>query len=201
MKFLWVDSGNDPDWVKVVAHKIDGLFFDLFDPRLTHAYLTHIKGPGMAVGVYVVDNWEQIKNLSGRQAAEAVDARVKQITPSTQAAFPKVQFDLERHDPAWIEECLVRWRELRPGKDTSWTFEGGQGGWMTPAFVAAIIKAKIRLVPQLYNGAMTEVWDSLTYARDLTSRGFPDALVSPFYDAARLPVGWQGWAFTQGRLP
>ena len=60
------------------------------------------------------------------------------------------------------------------------------------AFVQGIISLKIRLCPQLYNGAMTEVWDSLAYTRDLTKRGFPDALVSPFYDAKHLPRGWMG---------
>ena len=30
---------------------------------------------------------------------------------TTTASFPKVQFDLERHDPDWIAQCLTRWRE------------------------------------------------------------------------------------------
>jgi hypothetical protein len=37
--------------------------------------------------------------------------------------------------------------------------------------------------------------------RDLTKRGFPESSVSMFYDAAQLGVGWDGYAFTQGRLP
>jgi hypothetical protein len=48
---------------------------------------------------------------------------------------------------------------------------------------------------------MTQVWDTLAAARDLTKRGFLDAIITPFYDAAKLPEYWNGFAFTQGRLP
>jgi hypothetical protein len=48
---------------------------------------------------------------------------------------------------------------------------------------------------------MTKTFDTLAMARDLTKRGFPDGLVTPFYDAARLPEYWDGFAFTMGRLP
>jgi hypothetical protein len=43
--------------------------------------------------------------------------------------------------------------------------------------------------------------DTLVAARDLTKRGLPDGLITPFYDAARLPYAWDGFAFTMGRLP
>ena len=36
---------------------------------------------------------------------------------------------------------------------------------------------------------------------NLVNQGFPRALVTPMYDAAALPDPWDGFAFTQGRLP
>ena len=72
---------------------------------------------------------------------------------------------------------------------------------MNDEFVQTVLNCRVRLAPQLYNGQMTEVWDSLAYSRDLTKAGFPDSIISPFYDAMKLPVGWDGFAFTQGRLP
>jgi hypothetical protein len=209
MKFLYIDAGNDPDWATLAKHDIDGCFFDVRDPRLSAAYLGGVKLHKMAVGVYVVDSWPEIKNLTGPQCAEWMEAKLLSLFQSF--SFPKVQFDLERHDPIWIAQCLTRWRELRPKQDTSWTFEGGQAGWMGPvvkppaqpsSFVQGITSLRVRLCPQLYSGSMAPPpWDSLAYTRELTAIGFPDALISPFYDAAHLPHGWSGFAFSMGRLP
>jgi hypothetical protein len=145
----------------------------------------------------MVTNWQQFIDRSPQQIAKAVADEYNRL------AIPglRVQFDMEEHDPDKVAEVLEAWRMIKPKVNTSWTMEAGQGGWMSPAFVARITACRVRLVPQLYNGAMTEVWDALTYARDLTSRGFPDSIVSPFYDAKHLPRGWDGYAFTIGRLP
>jgi hypothetical protein len=180
------------------------LFYPLSDPPAdVRRRLEETKVRGYASGVYAAWNWIP-QETNGAAFAEWVDARIKAlvaeglvITPSR----PKVQLNNERHEPEVILAMLRRWRQLRPTTDTSWTMEGGQGGWMTPAFVAEVLTRRCRLSPQLYNGPMTEVWDSLTYTRDLTKRGFPDALISPFYDAAKMPVGWDGFSFTMGRLP
>ena len=204
MRACWIDSGNDPDWVKVKAHEMTHLYFDLFDSRVRTSYLHNVTTRGYGVGVYVVTNWPQVAGQDGKTFAETVSKQLGVVVPAVLgdvASFPKVQLDIEQHDPVFILEALKRWRELRPKRDTSWTFEGSQSGWMSPEFVAEVISRRVRLVPQLYNGAMTEVWDSLTEARELVAAGFPDGLISPFYDAAHLPVGWSGFAFTMGRLP
>jgi hypothetical protein len=207
VRACWVDSGNDPAWQQLAKHGMTALFYPLSDPPAdVRRRLEEAKARGYAGGVYAAWNWPGMDEKDGAAFAQWVHAGLKNlvteglvVTPSR----PKVQLNNERHEPEVILAMLRRWRALRPNTNTSWTFEGGQGGWMTPAFVAEVISLKVRLVPQLYNGPMTEVWDSLAYARDLTKRGFPDALISSFYDAGRLPepVGWDGWAFTQGRLP
>jgi len=152
----------------------------------------------------MVTNWPQFIGKTPKQIAAIVNAEY------TRLFIPglKVQFDMEEHDlrpevddPNKIASTLEEWRLFRPWTGTSWTMEANQGGWMSPNFVKRILTCRVRLVPQCYNGAMTEVWDTLTYARDLTERGFPDSSISPFYDAAKLPVGWDGFAFTMGRLP
>lgn len=198
MRFVWVDAGNNASWAQLQAHGITGEFYAASDPAAAvKQRLDDSKARRHAAGIYGAWNWI---DGDGEEFAEWLDDRVGQIVPSPTAAFPKVQLNNERHDADDILRMLRRWRALRPKQDTSWTMEGGQGGWMSPAFVDEVMKLKVRVVPQLYNGAMTEAWDSLTFARDLTKRGFPDALISPFYDASRLPVGWDGFAFTQGRL-
>lgn len=220
MRYLWVDEGNDPDYTKGDRDSINGYFFALFDPRLNPGYLQAVRQKGYAVGVYMAWNWPQYVGKSGAQMAEITVARVKQIAGGFLSnSMPKVQYDIEAHDPALIAACLTRHRELLPQQDTSWTMESFQGGWMDPVFVKAMLACKVRVVPQLYSGQMANIglrdsnpalfWRQIAAERvaedvalkDLLKRGFPQQIISGFYDAASLPQRWDGWAFTQGRLP
>lgn len=200
MRSLWVDAGNDCDWARAHAHKMTALYYPVNDPIAdVKRRVAETKAHGYTPGVYMAWNWPEFAGLSGVDMAEKMHSLVASVEAGGIAV--KVQFNNELHDPTLIRGMLSRWRALRPTKDTSWTMEGHQGAWMTPEFVKAIVAARIRLVPQLYNFDMTQIWDSLAMARDLTKRGFPDSLVSPFYDAAHLPHWWDGFAYTQGRLP
>lgn len=196
MRALWVDAGSDPDFVKAQTQRITALFFPITDGVATlRRRIDLSKAMGYAPGVYMAWNWPTFDGLSGTAMAERMYTLVAALTRKV-----KVQFDIELHDPDLIADCLERWRALNPGFDTSWTMEAFQGGWMTTDFVDRVKAAKVRLVPQAYTGNMLAI-DPLATARDLTKAGFPDGLVSPFYDAAALPLYWDGFAFTQGRLP
>ena len=209
MKALWGDAGNDLDWVKADAHDMTALYLPISDPPAdVKRRLTEIRSHGYVAGVYMAWNWPMFAGMSGTSVAELMHSLVATVSPS---APVKVQFDIEAHDPEFILETLTRWRAIRPKQDTSWTLESFQGGWMSPEFVAAIVALKVRVVPQFYSGVMGDVDDPKALLaeqvaqdmalRDLTRRGFPEALVTGFYDAATLPDRWDGWAFTQGRLP
>ena len=198
MRNLWVDAGNDPQYEKADANGIKGFFFALSDPRVTKQYLQAVHARGYAVGVYMAWNWLMYAGKTGKEMAELVNDQVAPLIVST--SVPKVQFDIEDHDPSLITSCLLRWRQLRRYHDTSWTLEGMQGGWMSPAFVTSVVGSKIRVVPQSFMGNMTP-WAADQVLRDLTRRGYPEKLISLFYDAKALPADWDGWAFTQGRLP
>lgn len=208
MKALWIDAGNDPIWEKIEAHGITRLYFPVSDPTADVARrLKDVKDRGLVGGLYSAWNWYTTSGgalVSGAAYAEAMHKRVKEIAPAATATWPKIQLDDEEHDPARILQLLRRWRQLRPKTDTSWTLEVFQGGWMSPEFAAEIVRLKIRVVPQCYWPHPTRTLqpvDTLAGARDLTSRGIPDSLVTPFYDAGSLPVAWDGFAFTMGRLP
>lgn len=200
MRNVWVDAGNDPDWEVVEKHQATGLFWDVREERLTPAYLADAFVRGYDVGVYVVDNWDGWKGLAGSTFARRMHERVEQVAGEAGPSFPRVQFDLERHDPTWILACLQEWRRLRPRQNTSWTFEAMQGGWMSDDFVRGVLGCRVRLVPQAYTGDMRRFAEDATL-RNLTRRGFPEGVISLFYDAADLPLGWDGYAFTMGRLP
>lgn len=199
MRGVWADAGNDPVWEKIKANGIRWLYFPLSDPPAdVRRRLLATRSLGYTGGVYAAWNW--YGNPTGPEFAEIVHEAVTALGIQTTNEWPKVMLDDERHEPATIVAELQRWRELRRYQDTAWTFESMQGGWMDTAFVASVTATKVRLVPQCYQGDMVPV-DTLAAARDLTKRGFADSLVSPFYDAARLPIGWDGFAFTMGRLP
>lgn len=204
MKAVWVDAGNDANWEKLAQHGITAEFYAANDPpEDVRRRLGESKNRKHGSGVYTAWNW--IEDERGETYAEWTNGLVLQIVPSPTPSFPKVQLDHEEHDPDQILRMLRRWRELRPTTDTSWTFEGWQAGWMSDAFVKEVISHRVRLVPQLYTGDMREGYiiryDSLACVRELTKRGFPDTLISPHYDARALPYGWDGFCFTQGRLP
>ena len=206
MRSAWVDAGNDCDWAKATAHKLTAIYYPLSDPvDKVKARLLDTKARGYAGGVYVVKNsepqWAKFNIDDPHAFAALVSLAVGQVVNTVGPSWPKVQFDLEMKDPVFIAAVFEHWREFRPNQDTSWTLESGQAGWMAPEFVASVVKNKIRVSEQLYNGSMTEVRDSLSYAKQLMSAGFPSSLLSPTYDAAKLPVGWDGWAFTVSRLP
>jgi hypothetical protein len=199
MHGVWVDAGNDPQWEKLERAGIDWVYLPLSDPVAdVRRRLLDCRARGYRGGVYSAWNW--YGDPSGAEYAETVNRLVRQVAPDATNSWPKVMFDDERHDPHTIEQLLTTWRKLRRWTDTAWTMESMQGGWMDEGFVQTVIGAHVRLVPQCYVGAMRAV-DSLAAARDLTRRGFPDALISPFYDAAQLPIDWEGFAFTMGRLP
>lgn len=195
MRAIWIDENNDPDWVKMAAFGFGMIFHSLNEPvDILRPKLLKARSKAIP-GVYTAWNWHP--SLNGTQYAEYVHQRVTKLGDIPNL---RVQFDIEAHDPQYILDCLERWRELRPTMGTSWTLESMQGGWMTPEFVRRVLDAKVRVVPQYYTGDMRPFAQDVAM-KDLIRRGFPISSISGFYDAAALPLEWDGFAFTQGRLP
>lgn len=201
MRFIWVDTGDNPYYEKLQANGIDGVFFDPRDPRVTREYMLDIKSKGYKFGIYAGAGWGELGTTPTDYVA-VVNNWVKALQQGVKDnAFPRVQFDLEMHDPAFILEVFRLWRAVRPWQATSWTLEGFQGGLFSPDFVRATVNDyHIRVCPQYFTGSM-KPWAQDRAFMDLVQRGFPPSLISGCYDAAILPEWWDGYAFTQGRLP
>lgn len=205
---LWVDANNDLDPAKAKANAITAAYFDIRDPRVTLNYLKAVLAEGFAPGVYAAWNWPEIPydppyigTLKGRIFATWLSAELERIAPGTPPDLPAVCIDIETHDVPFIVGCLQQWRKHRPHRMTDWTLENHQGGLFKPADVLHITAAVRYTVPQCYEGANMRPVSSLESARDLAAAGFPWPFLVGFYDAAALPDWWQGYAFTQGRLP
>lgn len=215
MRYLWVDFPDNPSWDVIARHGIDGLFFDPRQPRVTKPYLEQVASRGYAVGVYFGAAWGELGSTP-----ESYVAKGKQwLDPLRKSnSFPKVQWDLEMHEPDFILRVLQLWRQKFPTQDTSWTLESMQGGWMdTEAFVKPVLACKVRVVPQFFGGnfwnvpadsgdpgqnvRLMEPFAPDVAVKDLIARGFPPNIISGCYDARLLPLWWNGYAFTQGRLP
>lgn len=198
---VWVDENNDADFAKLAANGITGAYFALRDARVTKAYLQGVRAHAgiTEVGVYFAKNWWP--NDTADELAERVSALCNPLFANTAPDFPAVCADIETNDVDFQLAFFTTWRHLRPRRITDLTIEGHKGGLYRPADVIRIVAATRYIGPQSYNGANTQVWDSLAMARDLVDAGFPIATVYPFLDAAHLGEWWQGYAFTQGRLP
>ena len=204
MRYLWCVN-ELPNYDKGDKAQIDGYFLGAFDPVCTSQALNDIRNRNKARGVYMASNWPQFAGKTGKQMAQTMSARYQQLlVPGL-----RVQFDIEQHDPALIVECLTTFRTLHPTAAVSLTVEGMQGGWLR-GIADTLMKLKVRVVPQAYWGAagtMQGDWAADQILLDLILPGSPGgpcfapSSVSLFYDADHLPRGWQGYAFTQARLP
>jgi len=215
MNNWWIDEGNAADWTKAAKYGLTAPYFSIRDTNVAH-YLADAHTRTGQGGVYFAWNWYPA--LSGRTAADVqsreldgIIADLAQLGVPTGPAFPAVCANLEDdatlQGDAWVEYVVAwvrRWRQHRPKRLTDWAFAAHKAGLFAgkPAAVAAIAAARVGVVTELYAGADYREQDGLRLALDLVSVGFPGWLVHGFYDGARpLPEWWDGYVFTQGRLP
>lgn len=211
MKAIWIDENQSPDYQRLFRHGIRRLYFTAREGYgHDKTMVDNARAQGFEVGIYRVSSWDLANNpnLTGAEWANLLSKDVSRYVggdgkgTNVQLA---VQMDIEEHNPVWIAQCLLRWRQIRQVRDTSFTFEPFQGGMLVAA-IAQIIQSNVRLVPQAYMGPhngnpdMTPA-DPFGVVKDLTDYRFPYERIQVFYDAARLYRGWTGYAFTAQRLP
>jgi hypothetical protein len=207
MRFAWTVAQDDPDYYQGDKHGIDGYFFPMADilttPASVAAAAAH--GGGRAIGIYMGHDW--YPGYSPTQLAAVANSEYGRVTKDmTVNKQLRVMFNLEQHDPGFIADTLEAFRALRRLVGLSWSPEGMQGGWMGPVFVARLLAARVRVVPQGFwgaNGSIKGDWAHDQVLRDLTKRGFPESSVSIFHDGATIDTkrNAEGFVFTMGRLP
>ena len=183
---------------------IDSLYFDVRDPRVTRTYLLGVRDHGYAVGVYAADSWPEMQGFPW-EAAGWLSNMIRLLGAGPD--FPRVCLDIETHNVhGYLLPFLEAWRKTRPERRTDLTFEGFQGGLYSPQDAAQVVAYVIGaglpgyVVPSNYAGNMSPLAADRV-ALDLVEHGFTPTILRGFYDAAALPERWDGYAFTQGRLP
>lgn len=219
MRSCWIDKGNVPDTQKLAANQITRPVFDITDPQVNKDFLNKWRQPPFdSVGVYACANWNTAWQENPWTFAKYLSLTLTIVATGTGPGFPHVSLNVEREwvksypggMPAYVTALLLRWRELRPTRETTLVLDGFQGGlWLgRPDDVLTVNQALLEAVEvEAFGGEVKlpdgttglEPFDPAGAVKDLTDYGF--GRVVPCHDAKRLYRGWFGSSFTQGRLP
>lgn len=195
MQAAWtVSPAAGIDFAKCARLGLRRLYVDA--RYITRAEVDGIHAHGLEAGLFWGADWPGEAN-GGTWLAQHVDQLI--IDAGLNATQCAVMFDIELHDPGYMLDLLTEWRKLRPLKWTSWSPEGMQGGWFTPALVDAINHdVNLAVVAGVYTGSMQPQAADVVL-KDLLAAGVQLERCQSFYDGAALPLDWQGCIFTLER--
>lgn len=228
-RVVWVDRGNAPNVPICTAYGVTRPYFDITDPLVTEPFLARWKAtaPFDSVGVFVAVNWNSAWETDPVGFADWLDSQLAKVAPSTGMYFPHVLVNVEKEwvagysggIPSWVTSFLNEWRFRRATRATSLVFDAFQGGWWNnrQSDIDAIIAANLEAIYvesfgkeiSTPDGTALEPFDQDAVVEDLLSYGLPQIVVpchdgnqlADFYNGTRyVHSGWQGLAFTQGRL-
>lgn len=200
---VWIDYQQAVNFKKTNRYEIHDPYFDGRE-SLTPEFLDEVNAEVEGKpGIYMV--WNHYPQQTGDQFAEQCDRRLKEIGWQ---GNPALCADIEKghglHDTNFVDYLMRfarRWRQLRPSRETHITIEGLQGGLFNQRFsdVDWLNRSGIKIVPQGYTGSM--VPHRAGVVQDLMDYGFVRETICMFYDAAIVQEPWDGFLFTQNRLP
>jgi hypothetical protein len=205
----------DGIWKRASYHRLDRIYFDVrqVDRHILDVCAQH----HVAGGIWIEPaGWF---NESLAAAALRVTRKLNDLgfTGSHAADVCPVMFDYERHSIADVVQGLQAWRKTRYKRDTVWTCEPLQGGWVGDPQLVAQIKPDTNLVvmPQTYRGPSGGLPDMRPVAQDAVRldllRFFDQRQVKLFYQAyckentvdysLPLPEGWDGCVWDLEHMP
>lgn len=205
MKACFVDHGNEANYDLLKRHGVTEVLYPTQNSPVSAALCQKAKDKGFDVSLMVAWGWTGA-GTTGKSFAEFCDRELKRIG---WAGNPKLVADIEKgaglDDVRYVDyvvDFVTRWRQLRPTRATDWTLESLQGGLFNGRgqAVAAIVQANVGIVPQFYTGDERPIAADVA-CKDLLAYGFPQHRLRGFYLARDLPVGWDGYAWSQGKLP
>jgi hypothetical protein len=202
---VWVNKGTDvQSWDGLKQLGVTHVYYDLHEH--SRREFDNARSKGFAVGGYTNPQWfgyEPDKSTVDEKA-KAYRSRVSQRLAALSLHDEQcdVQFNIEKgqliegglgsmadHN-LYVRRLFYWWRRSNAQRITSWTMEGGQGGWFYGAMRSGEL-ASVTFAPQAYDGAMSR-WDSYGMVRDLIEWGVPYGQVLPFYDTPELRTAYNG---------
>lgn len=179
-------------WDRTAKYGLDALYFDI---RQIDKHILDVCGQHHITGGIWLDPKAWFKE-DFTAAALRVTRKLNDLGfIGKNAAGPcHVLFDYERHSIEDVVKGLQTWRRTRYKRDTIWSFEPLQGGWVGDPQMQAQIKPDTNLIlsPQTYRFDMSGVvedailWDLL--------RAYDRRQIKLTYQSEHLPIreGWDG---------
>jgi hypothetical protein len=146
----------DGIWRRVDKYHLDRLYFDI---RQIDGHIIAVCAKlGIQAGINIVPNWfnEDLAAAAGR-----VHFKLNELGFKGAAAggICPVMFDYEEHSIEKVVAGLKKWRTMRSRRDTCWSMEPLQGGWVGDPQMKSVINgdSNLKLVPQTYRSQMEPV--------------------------------------------
>jgi hypothetical protein len=211
---IWINTGTDvQSWQGLKDLGVTHVFYDLHDHGRSE--FDNARSKGFAVGAYTnPDRFGFGKGATVDERAKNYRTIVSQRLTALSLHDEQcdVQFNIEKgsfiqagitsmaEQNLYMRRLFYWWRRSNAMRLTSWTMEGGQGGWFYEAMRSAEL-ASVTFAPQAYDGRMTR-WDSYGIVSDLVSWGVPPTRIAPFYDSPELRTAYvpSGYFYFEHRL-
>jgi hypothetical protein len=188
-------------WDRVFAHSLDRLYFT--DKQISKEILNFCAQRSTQAGIWIDPQAWYGEDLA--TAAIRITRLLNDLgfTGSNAAGICPICFDYERHSIEDVVKGLQVWRRTRYKRDTIWSFEPLQGGWVGDPQMRQQIKPDTNLIlsPQTYRGGMQPVAaDQVLY--DLL-RNYDRRQVKLCYQSQGMPIleAWDGLCYDLEHMP
>lgn len=195
-------------WNRVQNYKLDRIYFDI--RQITTEIIDYCTKKSTLAGINIVPSWF---NEDLAQAALRTTRKLNELGfVGAKAAAPcPILFDWEEHSIEKTAAGLKAWRATRQKRDTVWSMEPLQGGWVGDRQMREVIvpDKNLILMPQVYRSQMQPVAQDACY-KDLL-RFYPPGQVKLYYQSFQPygpssinyppPEAWDGCVYDLEHLP
>lgn len=196
-------------WNRVTAYQLDRLYFDI--RQIDNRTIDYCKSKSTIAGINIDPKAWFNEDLAG--GALRVHAKLNELgfTGRNAKGICPVLFDYEEHSIEKVIAGLTAWRRVRNVRDTAWSMEPLQGGWVGDRQLRDVIvpDRNLMLLPQTYRFDMGPVaQDAVLW--DL-ARFYPRDRIRLYYQAfykrsgrdLEFPCGegWDGAMYDLPHLP
>jgi hypothetical protein len=199
-------------WDRVARYRLDRLYFDI--RQISKDILNFCASRNVQAGINIDPRAWFSEDLAAGAIRTTRKLNDLGFTGSNAAGTCPVMFDYEEHSIERVVAGLIAWRKTRSKRDTVWTFEPLQGGWVGDPQMKAQIRPDTNLIlmPQTYRFGMQPVaQDQVLY--DLL-RNYDRRQIKLYYQSFHkgedgggddehfpLPEAWDGCIYDLEHLP
>ena len=196
-------------WTRVSNYKLDRIYFDI--RQITTEIIDYCAKRSTLAGINIDPKAWFNEDLAAGALRTTRKLNELGFTGARAAAPCPVMFDYEEHSIEKVIAGLKAWRATRYKRDTVWTFEPLQGGWVGDRQMREQIvpDKNLVLMPQVYRGDMSPVAQDACF-RDLL-RFYPPGQIKLYYQAFQPygpshinyppPEAWDGCIYDLEHLP